>query len=100
VPAPWHPLHYLRKGATGKGATAILEIGCNEGAALQYAHELGVSKLFGIDINPQAVHTSRRRMKEIRDCHIFHGSADNLPIAESTVDVVLCLEVLEHIPEV
>jgi SAM-dependent methyltransferase len=94
VPAPWHPLHYLPKGAT-----AILDIGCNEGAALQYAYELGVSKLFGIDINPQAVQISRRRMKEIRDCYIFHGSADDLPIAESTVDVALCLEVLEHIPE-
>lgn len=91
---PWHALHYLPRGAS-----SVLDIGCNVGEFLQAAHGLGVPKLFGIDINPEAALVAKQRLSHIQDSQIKHGSADQLPFASGTVDAAFCTEVLEHIPE-
>jgi len=92
---PWYPLHYLPKTAE-----SILDIGCNVGGLLQYAHTLGVQKLRGIDINPQSIEVAKERLAAIPDVKLVHGSADSLAFVEDTsVDVITCCEVMEHIPQ-
>jgi SAM-dependent methyltransferase len=93
-PGPWHALHYLPRPTE-----AILDVGCNAGETLKHASELGVKKLFGIDINPEAVKLAKQSLSHIPDHQLFQGSADHLPFETAAADAAICSEVLEHIPE-
>ena len=76
---------------------SVLDVGCNVGAVLDHARKLGVKKLYGIDINPGAVALARQRLGQF-DGRIEQGSADDLPFPNECVEVVICSEVLEHVP--
>lgn len=93
LPPEWHPLHYLPRSSG-----SLVDIGCNTGAALAYAHELGVEKLYGVDINPRAIQEARVRLGSSRQTLLAHGSADEIPFPDGCAQVALCSEVLEHIP--
>ena len=77
---------------------SILDVGCNVGLGLKLASELGVKKLYGIDINPYAIELARDNLKEIDQVELYHSSANILPLTDESVDVVNCTEVIEHIP--
>ncbi len=80
------------------GTEAVLDVGCNVGDTLRWAHTLGVRGLKGVDINPAAVEAAARNLAGLGEVELRHAPADALPFADACVDVVLCLEVLEHIP--
>ena len=80
------------------GARTVLDVGCNVGDSLRWAHEQGIERLRGVDINPAAVATAATRLSGLGDVQVLHGSADELPFPDGSADLVLCLEVLEHIP--
>ncbi|MBD2626923.1 class I SAM-dependent methyltransferase [Trichormus variabilis] len=90
---PHLTMHYLPEHTE-----SILDVGCNVGLGLKFASELGVKKLYGIDINPQAIELARDNLKDIDQVELYHNSADRLPIRDASVDAVNCTEVLEHIP--
>lgn len=90
---PWDALYHVPADAQ-----SIVDIGCNVGELLDHAHHLGVSKLYGIDINPEAAETACRRLAHVDTAKIVHGSADELPFEDQSADVGVCSEVLEHIP--
>lgn len=81
-----------------EGATSVLDVGCNVGDSLRWLHARGFRTLRGVDINPAAVAVARERLAQLGDVRIEHASADALPLAADSVDLVVCLEVLEHIP--
>lgn len=88
-----NPLHYFPTHAD-----SLLDIGCNVGDALNFARNLGIKKLYGIEINEMAVETARQRLQETYGIEIYQGSADELPLKDNQVEVALCSEVLEHVP--
>jgi SAM-dependent methyltransferase len=80
------------------GAQTVLDVGCNVGESLRWAHAQGIERLRGLDINPAAVEAALQNLRGFADVQVAHSSADEIPFPDGSADLVLCLEVLEHIP--
>jgi SAM-dependent methyltransferase len=76
----------------------FLDVGCNDGGALEYALAQGIPRVYGIDINTAAIDLARQRLGRRPNAVIHVGSADMLPFGDASMDVVHCAEVLEHLP--
>jgi SAM-dependent methyltransferase len=62
----------------------VLDVGCGDRPYEELLH--GAAEIVGFDVpgNPHAD---------------LHGSIDAIPVDDASVDVVLCLQVLEHVPD-
>ena len=70
-----------------------LDVGCGDGARYgARVHQSGV-EVHGVDISEVAVEAARARGVNARVASL----ADPLPYPDATFDVVICLEVLEHL---
>lgn len=77
----------------------VLDVGCGGGFSCEYIAARG-SKVFGIDrsltcINAAIAHAAGSGLAIDYQC----GLAENLPYPENYFDVVLCVDVLEHITD-
>lgn len=70
----------------------LLEIGCSSGYLTR--HFLGrAESMFGLDINPVALASARRRHPQVR---VVGGDVERLPFADGSFDAIVMLEVIEH----
>jgi|TARA_Y100000310_G_scaffold307060_1_gene348845 ubiquinone/menaquinone biosynthesis C-methylase UbiE len=74
-----------------------LEIGCGCGEILNYIKSEISMKYIGVDINEKIIKEAKSNYSGI-DFYVADGS--DLPFEDSSFDIVLLLEVLEHIPNV
>ncbi len=76
----------------------VLDIGCGEGLVLRALREVGLNfEYTGIDILKESLSYAREHFPQ--DTWI-KGDFLALPPADPKVDLVLCLEVIEHLPSV
>jgi 2-polyprenyl-3-methyl-5-hydroxy-6-metoxy-1,4-benzoquinol methylase len=78
----------------GKAGTA-LDVGCGFGSTLAWLKAGGYcATAYGIEINEQAAAVARGRLDAV-----YAGNIDTmeLPLAPGSVDLILCLDVLEHL---
>jgi len=76
----------------------ILELGCGEGFVLSAVSEAGVTaELTGVDLNERAVKIARERVGH--RATIEHRDAREFIDDGRRFDMVMMLEVLEHIPD-
>jgi SAM-dependent methyltransferase len=73
---------------------SLLDAGCGEGEALVRLADLLPERVAGVDVNPESSELARRRCPE---AEVSVGSVYSLEAAADEFDLVLCLEVLEHL---
>ena len=79
------------------GASSALEVGCGEGFVLRYLRDrVGYIQLEGVDLDPSAVAAARRLVPGLP---VQVGDVYRLPYPDGAFDLVLCLEVLEHLED-
>jgi ubiquinone/menaquinone biosynthesis C-methylase UbiE len=79
------------------GAEKILDAGCGEGFVVSYLLQ-GNDRLAitGIDCSPQAIEMARQMVPGV----LFNvGDLREMPYSDDSFDLVMCLEVLEHLPD-
>lgn len=85
-----HPIRWVPEDAR-----SLLDVGCNEGAFLEYAGGLWPSlRLAGVEINATALKEARRRLPE---AELHEAPAEALPFPDASFDCVACIEVIEHV---
>jgi len=82
---------YLLKKTNAK---KIFEAGCGEGFSSWEIISIGRSKFIGLDINLESVFMAQ---KKCPNGFFIQGDILNLPFSDSIFDLVVSLEVLEHI---
>jgi SAM-dependent methyltransferase len=73
----------------------ILEVGCGSGATLAYLKDNGYCQwTAGIELFPEAAKIAKERLD-----FLYEGNVESarLPFEKSSFDVILCLDVLEHL---
>jgi ubiquinone/menaquinone biosynthesis C-methylase UbiE len=68
---------------------SLLEVGCGEGKIINPLQNK-YKKICGVDISDEA-------LKDVKTSKI-KGRIENLPLSSNSFDIVLCCEVLEHLP--
>ena len=81
----------------GTGASRVLDVGCGEGFTIELLLRAnGQMPIQGLDYDWPALLEAKTRQPEI----LFQmGDMRRLPYADASFDLVLCLEVLEHLAE-
>ena len=74
----------------------VLEIGPGPGIVTAALLEYGVADLTTVEIDPRAAERLRDRFGAGVAVHT--GSASDLPLADQSVDVVVCCTMLHHVP--
>lgn len=73
----------------------VLEIGCGAGATLAYLKHAGLCHWTGgVELHPEAAARARKQVDLLVEGSIERA---DLPIESGSIDVILCLDVLEHL---
>lgn len=72
----------------------VLDVACGEGYGAAALLRAGASSVIGIDINERVCMHARARY----DLDARVGTAENLPLADHSVDVIVSFETIEHVP--
>ncbi len=78
-----------------KFSKRVLEIGCGNADTLAYLRVNGYCEwTCGVDLFPEAIESAQGKVDELYQCSIEEM---HLPVAASSIDMILCLDVLEHL---
>ncbi len=76
---------------------SILDVGCGEGFTLEKLYQNKVGKILeGIDYSSTAVKLGKKQNKKLV---LKQGDIYELPYKANSFDIVLCMEVLEHLED-
>ena len=83
-----------------KNARAACEVGVGEGYLLRLLHNSGL-KVVGIDISKYLVKKLKNKFdREGLDIELIHGDISRIKLEKDKFDLLFCVDVLEHIPNV
>lgn len=94
MPTKWEFIEALDHFPKAKHIS-VLEIGSGQGAFLDILRKkMGDAKLVGLELNKDAAAEARRRGHNV----VSELSSDHANLNESTYDVIVTFQVLEHVP--
>jgi len=74
----------------------VLDVACGSGVGTSLLREAGARCVWGLDIDPKAIAFAKARYG---DCEFAQSDATSLCLANSSVDVVVSFETLEHLKD-
>lgn len=75
----------------------VLDLGCGGGFTCEFLAQRG-AQVFGIDPLHNCIDTAKRHAIDSKlDINYQQGFAENLPYSDNFFDVVVCVDVLEHV---
>ena len=82
-----------------KGKT-VLEIGLGSGFTLQRIAKVA-EKCYGLDISAKTIELNEKRKKYYKfECELLNASATSIPLPDNSVDIVVSIGCLHHIPDI
>lgn len=87
--------YWLDDALRGRRGLLALDVGCGTGqTAVRLAGRPEVARVFGLDPSGDALKHARRR----HDLPLIRGGATDLPLAAGSVNLITCLDVIQHVP--
>jgi spore maturation protein CgeB len=83
------------KENTDLAGKRVLDLGCADGAVLVLAQQYGASRVCGIEVSAEAARYGRQQY----GVEILEASADALPFAPETFDIITAFDLIEHVRE-
>ena len=77
--------------------TDFLELGCGNGLVSKYLARNYSSSVIGIDVDPEQIELARKGTNNTPNIRFLEADATNLPLDDSSFDVVLSFGVFHHI---
>jgi 2-polyprenyl-3-methyl-5-hydroxy-6-metoxy-1,4-benzoquinol methylase len=74
----------------------VLDAGCGDGVQLKVLSQIPTIEVWGADYNPLRAKRARQNFPNAR---IVCGNLLELPFARASFDIILCSQVMEHIPQ-
>lgn len=85
--------------ASPKRGDSVLDVGCGSGDLLATLAGCGAS-LCGVDLADSRLNRAAERLRTRGvDAELCKSAAESLPYPDSSFDVVVCSEILEHLPD-
>jgi len=78
-------------------SASVLDIGCGPGQFAEMLNDRGIASYLGLDISEEAIRMARDRLPQF-EVAASDALCDPM-VAQSKADVIVCMEVLEHIDE-
>jgi ubiquinone/menaquinone biosynthesis C-methylase UbiE len=90
----WEHVHRYAFGCRFVAKKRVLDIACGEGFGSAALQKAGAAQVIGIDISDSAcLHARTKYGVDARP-----GTAEQIPLPDGTVDVVVSFETIEHVP--
>jgi len=74
----------------------VLDVACGTGVGTSFLRQAGARHVWGLDLDPGAIAFAKAKYG---DCEFAQGNATDLFLPDSSVDVVVSFETLEHLEE-